>query len=319
MRYGAGAIYDLEMRMRMNLYVMLSGILPNTPMKGILFLHVLLGICIVLRMKRLRFSINAAHLLWMLVLPIFGPVAGWVMISSTSKLRQNGDPVIMGRADGMKPVSSLNTRAEEIIPLEDALSINTPKLRREMILSILREDPMKHVELLLAARGNDDTETAHYAASTIMELQRQIQSELRRLQQEAENAPDIDKHRAYITLLQRYCESGMVNGQFLQKQRVALQDALVRALEIEECYDLLNVEVCNALALRHTEAAKQAAHRMLELRPTDEESWLAGIRVAVETRDARSAQVLLRRMDFTRVDWSRNGRERISIWKEELA
>ncbi len=60
-----------------------------------------------------------------------------------------------------------------IVPLEEALIVNEPELRRELIMNVLNDNPEEYVELLKQARMNEDVEVVHYAITVMVELSKE--------------------------------------------------------------------------------------------------------------------------------------------------
>ncbi|MFR2310566.1 MAG: hypothetical protein ACLS6Z_11835 [Roseburia inulinivorans] len=60
-----------------------------------------------------------------------------------------------------------------IVPLEEALIVNEPELRRELIMNVLNDNPEEYVELLKQARMNEDVEVVHYAITAMVELSKE--------------------------------------------------------------------------------------------------------------------------------------------------
>jgi hypothetical protein len=61
-----------------------------------------------------------------------------------------------------------------VVPMEEALILNTASVRRRMVLDILKDDLFRYTRLLRLAMGNEDMETSHYATTAIMEIRRKI-------------------------------------------------------------------------------------------------------------------------------------------------
>lgn len=53
------------------------------------------------------------------------------------------------------------------VPLEEALIVDNPRQRRNLMLSILNENPGQYANLLSQARLNEDVEVVHYAATAM--------------------------------------------------------------------------------------------------------------------------------------------------------
>ena len=261
------------------------------------------------RKKRLFFIL--AHYCWILLIPIFGPLAGYSLVHAYGRTPPDADWLARQEEKYRFNIVSRST-VDLTVPLEEALLINEPHKRRSIMMNILRSDPMRYLDLLLIARYNDDTETAHYATASIMELQRHFQLELQQLQLEiSKDSSDMATYRKYIELLSRYCDSGLLEGQLLHRQQLLLQNALNNALDIEMDGALLHIKISNCLALKQAEEAKKTAHTLIRLLPMDEHSWLEGMRVYAETHDQEGMHALLKRIQTERIDFTTAGREHL--------
>ena len=56
------------------------------------------------------------------------------------------------------------------VPLEEALIVDNPRQRRNLMLSILNENPGQYANLLSQARLNEDVEVVHYAATAMAQI-----------------------------------------------------------------------------------------------------------------------------------------------------
>ena len=278
--------------------------------------HALLCGACVFRLIRCKVPMNRMHLLWACALPFFGPIMGLLL---TRQARAGApDMIWMLRGDEYHHLKTgFRTRVEETVPLEEALLINDAKRRRALMLGVLRTDPMSYLDLLLTARFNEDTETAHYAASTIMELQRNLQMEIQQRQSEIlSDGKNVAKRREHIHLLVRYCQSGLLEGQLLRRQRLMLAQALRDILLLEESDEWYALSIENHLALNESEEARNKAEYMLRQWPLNERSWLEALRVAVETSNQQDAKRLIEGMREQPIDWSKAGREQVAVWME---
>ena len=102
---------------------------------------------------------------------------------------------------------------KEIIPLEEALLINDPKVRRNMMMDILNSNPEEYLELLNRARMNEDVEVVHYAATAMAELSKQYDFELQKREMRySANTEDAEILDDYCSYLKFYMEQGMAKG-----------------------------------------------------------------------------------------------------------
>ena len=69
-------------------------------------------------------------------------------------------------------------KEKNIVPVEEALIVNDHQVQRQMVMEIAKRNPKKYLSELKKALLASDTETAHYAASSILELKREYDKEL---------------------------------------------------------------------------------------------------------------------------------------------
>lgn len=276
-----------------------------------LSLHELLCAALLFTARKKRQFFILPHFFWILLIPVFGPLAGYSLVHAFGGTPPDADWLTHQEKKHRLNIVSRSS-VDLNVPLEEALLINEPHKRRSVMMNILRSDPMRYLDLLLIARYNDDAETAHYATASIMELQRHFQLELQQLQLEiSKDSSDIATHRKYIELLSRYCDSGLLEGQLLHRQQLLLQSALDNALAIEMDGSFLRIKISICLALKQAEDAKKTAHTLIRLLPADEHSWLEGMRVYAETHDQEGLRALLKRIHAERIDFTAAGREHL--------
>lgn len=76
----------------------------------------------------------------------FRSVAGQIMV------RQAGVEKLKVNEELYKNIFVTQDASEQIVPLEDALLLNQPGVRRELIMDVLNDDPGEYMELLKKAR-----------------------------------------------------------------------------------------------------------------------------------------------------------------------
>lgn len=263
-----------------------------------------------------RYPYSRAHLFWPVLIPLTGPVCAMAM------LIRRYDPTLEESAlarNEQEYHTMIHDKTEvvEIVPLEEALLINDPIRRRRLMLNILRKDPESYLDVLLIARFNEDTETAHYATATIMELQRNLQLDIQRCQTElSKRVGDLELWHEYIELITRYVQSGLLEGRILFRQRQVLKNALKQVMQVSVEPYFLREWIRNSLALGEYGEAKVAAERLIQIDRTDELGWLESMRVCVNSRDQKGLQILLAQIKSEMIDWTQEGREQVRYWTE---
>ncbi|NLC33439.1 MAG: hypothetical protein GX781_09110, partial [Clostridiales bacterium] len=139
-----------------------------------------------------------------------------------------------------------------------------------------------------------------------------------KLKELMQNDTDIKMQREYAELLHIYCQSGLLEGPLLRRQRMNLKKALGKCLMQREEQQVLSMMVQNSLALHDIDEARDAAKRLLTNWPLEENSWLEGMRVCVETCDQSCMISLLENMHNTPVDFTGKGRKQLLFWGEKI-
>lgn len=111
-------------------------------------------------------------------------------------------------------------RGKEVVPLEEALLINSPSQRRKLMMDVLYDNPEEYIDLLYEARRNDDVEVVHYATTAMAELSKEYDLKLQKMEHDyAKNPEDVKLLTDYCSLLEKYISLGLVKGQPLVLQR----------------------------------------------------------------------------------------------------
>ncbi len=100
------------------------------------------------------------------------------------------------------------------VPLEETLLIADFAERRRAILSVLRTDSNRYSKIINLAIHNNDGETAHYAASSLLHQKRLMDKQLNDLEKRMnENPGDREAMITYADIItQYYAESDPDNG-----------------------------------------------------------------------------------------------------------
>ena len=124
---------------------------------------------------------------------------------------------------------------DRVVPLEEALLINDPSTRRELMMEIMYGNPDDYVRQLKGARMNDDTEVVHYAVTALTELQKEYDLKFQELDWEMEKNPKSrDILDRYLELLNRYLASGIPEGSERDLKLRTYSNMLEKKLEEEK-------------------------------------------------------------------------------------
>ena len=288
-----------------------------------LILHILLCILVYvgIRTRVLKFSEQLFPIIAMV--PVAGMAAA-VAAEIMSRFRKGGKKEMSLEELHMAEDVRLQRLEESegdsmVVPLEEALSVNDAKTRRQLMLEILHQNPGAYVELLQQARMDDDIEVTHYASTAMMELQRDFEMNLQRAEQEYEKQPDQpEKLDRCLYCLRRYIDSGLIEESILFVYRTRYAELLQKKLEQEpENMQACQYAVDNYLGLSNYREAKFLADRMQNRWPDREESWLSTLKVCQQMNDAEGIRRVLRKVKRGNVYLSPAGREAIAFWDTE--
>ena len=117
-------------------------------------------------------NLNRGLLLLALMMPVFGPLAVGTIRSAEKEAAAAPKERIAQPDTPDALTSSLNVRplaASSMVPLEDALILDSPVQRRSLILNVLNDEPADYLDVLKEAQHNDDGEVVHYATTALAE------------------------------------------------------------------------------------------------------------------------------------------------------
>ena len=180
----------------------------------LLFLVIHLVLCLVLYLLIWLGALKCGKMAFMLVLlvPVWGAVClviQEIRARGKQQIREEvGIEKLKVNDEVHKSILMEEDPAEErVVPLEEALLINDPSLRRELMMEVMYSNPDDYVEQLQEARMNDDTEVVHYAVTALAELQKDYDLKFQEIQRRMEEEPDDDE------LLEKYLELfGSISG-----------------------------------------------------------------------------------------------------------
>lgn len=290
----------------------------------ILVLHVI--ICIVLyiliRMSVLRCSRAVMPLVCMV--PFWGAAALLVLEIRTRGNRNRFSEVGIEKLKINDIVHKSILMEEDIgenrtVPLEEALIINPPSDRRELMMDIMYADPNDYVEQLKSARMNDDTEVVHYAVTALAELQKEYELSFQELEwkmsQRTEDEELIDE---YLRLLNQYLACGIAEGNDRKLKMQMYSRMLGKKLkEKPEKKNLWKEKAETDLRIGAYEEARQEICHILEKWKEDEWGYLLLIRYYTVMQDRQGIEKILEQIEKEQIYLTPEGRKEIQFWKEE--
>jgi hypothetical protein len=205
----------------------------------LLYLVAFLGIAYVYHRKLFQHAVSVA--LISLFFPLGGIVFLWVLYRSsfaTSRSNRSNasskvadgffaheqDPEIASRIE----YESSEPAGEDVVPLQETFLVSDFQQRRETLLNILKRDDSNYAGLIDLALRNEDSETAHYAASGYMSIKRKLDNRMRESQKRYQlNPKDHQAVRRYAEVLQDY----LYTSGLLKDDRTSYLEEYARVLK----------------------------------------------------------------------------------------
>lgn len=174
----------------------------------------------------------------MLLVPLWGPLC--VLLLHTSNrltggcLREQTLEKLRINEEIYKNILVADDEGKEaVVPLEEALLVNSPAQKRKLILSVLTDDPAGYYDLLQQARMDNDSEVVHYASTALSQITKEADLQLQKQEQRYASAPDdATVLEEYCDYLESYLESGFVQGKAAEIQYHQLEQLLKNGWKI---------------------------------------------------------------------------------------
>lgn len=204
----------------------------------------------------------------------------------------------------------------KVIPLEEALVLEDPDIRRNLILEIVQEDPKHYIALLKKVQLGNDTEVSHYASTAIMEVQRIYELNLR--QKEHLIKGDIKSEELildYINTLNEYIHSGLLSDNVLIAQRKKLNTFYVNLIsEYDGDKKVYKDAIDNLIELNDVTATESLLIDAETQWENDEEFILLKLKLFHKTKDRWAMRKEIQKVRESGIYLSPETREVVEFW-----
>lgn len=284
----------------------------------LLLAHILLCLLTYALLRRLGEHAPRGYLALCVLLPVLGALSAALVAAIERRAGARRAVEYARKQDSDEIYHSITVEKREdesVVPLEDALSINSVERRRSMLLDVLRDDPSQYLDALSRAQQNDDSEVVHYATTALSEQIRQMDLALKQREQAYHAAPDdADAVRAYVSCLGEYLDTGLLEGSMADKRTRQYRDALSRLYRMEHqlsdggtlCELMLDEGDVNAAAALLEDVASRY--------PEAERTWMLLMRLRWTQGDRDAVRCLVRSARDGRYHLSHRGADSLKFW-----
>lgn len=213
---------------------------------------------------------------------------------------------------GKKRVISLQEYSD-LVPVAETLVLNDTKVKKEILITILREDKTKYIESLKEALKDPDVEASHYAAVALVDIKDNYNKAL----EETARAQYKSKEslEAYVRVLERSIKSGL--NDVTQQERLERNyvDVLKRLLNTDKRAPFFYQELIGQLMQNYKyEEAYTYCEAFKKEFPRNEEAYFCLINYYYEKRDKNNLEKAIRELRQGDVVLSREGLNNIRFW-----
>lgn len=204
-----------------------------------------------------------------------------------------------------------------LVPIEEALIVNSPRQRREIIMDVLNDNPKEYVEFLKKAGNNEDPEVVHYAVTAMVEISKENDATLQKLSSLYSQNPDD------VLVLSRYCdylwevlEQNLLSGQVEIMNRNLFSQLVSQKLSHKESLEDYIHYFENEYALGNLTKAGEILEMADERYSDFEEIILLKFKYYSTIRRSDKIKETIDEIQSKNRFVSRNVKEAIAFWKE---
>lgn len=208
-------------------------------------------------------------------------------------------------------------KAGMTVPIEEALIINSARERRSLIMDVLNDHPGDYVEFLQKAGNNDDTEVVHYAVTAMVEISKENDYMLQKLEaSHAANPDDMDVLTQYCDFLWNCLSQNLMQGQVEAMNRELFSQLMQKKLSVCESMEDYSRLAENEFRRKNYDAAAAAIRAMEKKWPDSEAYILLQIQYLASLNKGEEIQAFIKRIENSHVYLSSRAKEVLAFWTE---
>lgn len=214
-----------------------------------------------------------------------------------------------------KSVTIDEKKADTAIPIEEALLINSARERRAIIMDVLNDNPGDYVEFLQKAGNNDDTEVVHYAVTAMVEISKENDYMLQKLETEySANPDDIGILANYIDFLWSCLSQNLMQGQVEVMNRELFAQLISKKIAVDEDINDYSRFAENEIKRKNYDGAGEIIGIMGEKWPDAEEYILLKIQYLAALGKGSEIQAFVKETENKHIYMTSKTKEALAFW-----
>ena len=209
-------------------------------------------------------------------------------------------------------------KERNVVPVEEALLLNEKEIQRSLVMEVAKRDPEGYLSKLKRALLSDDTETAHYAASSITELKRGYDKRLSDAERAYKRNPASGpSRREYIDVLNDIVRADLTIEKIRNRYINMLVDVLKYDIEISEkpmqdSYDML---ITYLGKLENFDDAQKWLRRYQETYSHSDRPLRLKLLLAYETKDNEWFKAAIKEVEEAEFPITKKTMDMIDFWR----
>jgi hypothetical protein len=293
-----------------------------------LILHITVGIviCIISIIKD-NIEAGIINLIISFFIPLFGPlfvIIAWIYDKNKAAPDERIEDYLhyIREETEVKLIRSVDVESEiNVVPVEEALIVNKDSVKRKLVIDVLKEDANRYISILKRTLRDDDTETSHYAAAAIAELNRKfsllIQDALDKYKKDNNS---LDNIKRYADVLRKYLRSGLLDSNTKEKYiniyRKILEDLL--NLDKSDKYNYID-KINYELDAHDYMNAKKYCTEFFNTHKHDEDAYLLFIKLFYMMKDKINMLNMINTMKQCPLTLSEKSLDIIEFWERSMS
>lgn len=285
-----------------------------------LIVHLAVSLLVYLGIESRKLKVHRYMFFVVLCLPIWGLLI--VLVLHFQIWFEADDSIDVGveklkmESELYKSLTIEEKNGQNIIPIEEALLINSPRERRELIMDVLNDNPKEYVEFLQKAGNNEDTEVVHYAVTAMVEISKENDYLLQEFERQYVIEPDNP------VLLEKYCDflwsclvQNLMQGQVEMLNRELFSTLLQKKIAVgENITDYVRL-IENELKRKNYTLADEYLRQMNTAYPKREEYYLLRVQYLAALGRGEDIRKLLTEIAENQVFLSSKSKEVLAFWE----
>jgi len=254
------------------------------------------------------------------------PIAGFFFLFILNMLKSSGRDIDFGifNTDEAAFIPNIGfvkmvdyEREVNIVPIEEALLINSDDVKRKLIIDIFKEDAVSYIDFLEKALNNRDTETSHYAAAAVSDIYRKFSLELQSFSVKYEmDRSNTDVLIPYAKVLKGYLSSTLLDKKSQRKYKYAYSQVMADLLLVNPKEEYFMEKINCDINLKEFDQARHYCETFLSMYRSIEAPYLMFLKYYYIMKDNSGFYKMLSDLKSSSARFSNKGLSIVRHWSE---